>query len=57
MALLSRLGRAGLAAFTRHAVKSSSGAATELPWRCAATCAYSAALPQLAEGAFVSCKK
>lgn len=57
MALLSRLGRAGLAAYTRHAVESSSGAATELPWRFAAARAYSAALPQLAEGAFVSCEK
>ncbi len=57
MALLSRLGRAGLAAFTRHAVESSSGAAMELPWRFAAARAYSAALPQLAEGAFVSCEK
>jgi hypothetical protein len=48
---LSKLGRAGLAALARHAAESTSGAQAELPWRHAAARAYSAALPQLAEGA------
>ena len=47
---LSKLGRAGLAALARHAVESTSGAQAEMPWRHAAVRAYSAALPQLAEG-------
>lgn len=54
MVLLGRLGRAGFTALARHAAESTSGAQAELPWRHAAARAYSAALPQLAEGVRLS---
>ena len=51
MAVLGRLGRAGLAALARRGAASTSSAPVELPWCRTSSCAYSAALPQLEEGA------